>query len=261
VNEGEDNVSTEETERAHPAPCAFLVTALAAVLATSCSEAPTSPPFTRTVHRTAAVVVHDSLGAPAEGATVRLVAEFDSAGIAPVVIATTDADGVAVVVLAQGGWGVHGLASGSDQKVAGATFIVPGFTRPEIDTIVVRLVLHTPSVAQGRALLGNRTEHGGTIVACPPAPPVAVTDSSGGFVLDLLPLGRWTITMHHPGFRLGLADIDLTTPGDTLTVADVHLVSDPAVNARQVRAAGRVVGHLDGIFRAEVRTKRSGGKP
>ena len=87
-----------------------------------------------------------------------------------------------------------------------------------------------------------------------------MTDSSGAFVLDLLPLGRWTITMHHPGFGLGLANIDLSRPGDTLTVVDVHLVSDPALNARQVRAAEKVVGHLDGIFRAEVRTKRSGGK-
>ena len=217
---------------------ALFAMALAAVVAISCSEAPTGPPFARTVHRTTAIVVHDSLGAPAGGTAVRLVAEFDSAGLAPVVLATADAAGVASVVLAQGGWGVHGLASGSDQKVAGATFTVPGLTRPEIDTIVVRITLHTPSVARGRVLLGSGTNHAGTIVGCPPAPPVAVTDASGEFVLDLLPLGRWTITMHHPDFLLGLASIDITTPGDTLTVPDVQLSPGPAPTTLQRRASG-----------------------
>jgi hypothetical protein len=212
--------------------------ALAAVVASSCSEAPTGPLFTRTVHRTTAIVVQDSLGAPAGGAAVRLVAEFDSAGIAPVVLATSDAAGVASVVLAQGAWGVHGLASGGDPKVAGATFTVPGLARPEIDTIVVRITLHTPSVARGRVLLGSGTNHAGTIVGCPPAPPVAVTDASGEYVLDLLPLGRWTITMHHADFQLGLASIDITTAADTLEVADVQLSPGPVPTTPQRRASG-----------------------
>jgi hypothetical protein len=220
-----------------PTPGTLLAAALAAALVVSCSEAPTSPPSTHTVHRTTAVIVHDSLGTPAAGATVRLVATFDSAGTAPVFTGTTDAGGVASFVLAQGAWGVHGLAGTSDPKVAGATFIVPGLTRPEIDTIVVRITLHTPSVARGRVLLSSGTDHRGTIVGCPPAPPVAVTDSDGTFVLDLLPLGHWTITMHHPGYILGLANIDLTTPGDTLTVADVHLLPDPVPSARRMRTA------------------------
>jgi hypothetical protein len=230
---GEEAVAiprADDAGPAHPLSRAIFA-ALVAVLAISCSEAPTGPPITRTVHRTTAVVVHDSLGAPAEGATVRLVATFDSAGIAPVVIATADADGVASVVLAQGGWGVHGLASGGGQKVAGATFIVPGLVRPEIDTLVVRITLHTPSVAHGRVLLGAETEHRGTVVGCSPAPSVAVTDSTGAYALDLLPLGRWTITMYHPGFSLGLAYIDITIPGDTLTVANAHLVSEPTAIA------------------------------
>ena len=206
--------------------------ALAAVLALSCSSTPTGPRFTPTIHRTTAIVVHDSLGVPADGATVRLVAEFDSAGIAPVILVTTDVAGVASTVLAQGPWGVHALASGGFRMVAGASFIVPGSARPEIDTVLVRLTLHTASVARGRVLLAGRTEHGGTIVACPPSPEVIVTDSSGAFALDLLPLGRWTITSYQLGFRLGLANINLTAPGDTLTVADVHLVSHPIPNAR-----------------------------
>jgi len=212
----------------------LLAAVLVSVLVVSCS-APTDPPITRTIHRTVAVVVHDSLGTPAGAATVRLVAEFDSAGIAPVVIATADAAGVAKAVLAQGGWGVHALASGSAQQAAGARFTVPGPTRPEVDTIVVRLTLHTPSVARGRALLESAAEHRGTTVGCPPAPPVAITDATGAFFLDLLPLGHWTITMHHPGFRLGLAYIDVTTPGDTLTVADVRLVSVPPIPAQSNR--------------------------
>jgi hypothetical protein len=218
---------------------ALFATVLTAAVANSCSETPTGPPFTRTVHRTTGIVVHDSLGAPAGGTEVRLVAEFDSAGIAPVILATTDAAGVASVVLAQGGWGVHGLASGSDPKVAGATFTVPGLPRPEIDTIVVRITLHTPSVARGRVLVGSGTNHAGTIVGCPPAPSVAVTDASGEFVLDLLPLGHWTITMYHPGFRLGLAAIDITAAGDTLEVADVHLIPGPAATTQTLRAAAK----------------------
>jgi hypothetical protein len=211
---------------------AYVLAALATVLTVSCSEAPTGPPLTHTIRRATAVVVHDSLGTAAVGATVRLVAEFDSAGIAPVVLSATDSAGIAVATLAQGSWGVHALASGSVRNVAGATFSIPGLTRPEMDTIVVRLTLHTPSVAQGRVLLEARTTHGGTTVACPPAPPVEVTEPNGAYALDLLPLGHWTITMHHPGFLLGLADINLTAPGETLTVTDVHLIPGPVPIAR-----------------------------
>jgi hypothetical protein len=205
------------------APRAVCGAALVGMLPISCSESQTGPSLPHTIHRTTGIIVQDSLGAPVEGATVFLVAEFGSAGIATVVTATTDAAGVAVV-LAEGAWGVHGLSNGSRRRVAGATFVVQGVARPQVDTIVVRITLHTPSVVRGRVLLGSGADHGGTIVGCPPTPSVVVTDSSGAFVLDLLPLGRWTITMHHPGFRLGLARIDIAPPGDTLTVADVHLI-------------------------------------
>lgn len=213
--------------------CAVVAALLACVLTVSCSDAPTEPPVPPTVHRTVGIVVRDSLDTPAVGATVQAVAEFDSAGIAPVAYATTDGTGVATVVLAQGAWGVHALTTGGDPRVAGARFTVPGDTRPAIDTIVVRITLHTPSVARGRVLLASGTDHRGTIVGCPPAPSVAVTDPTGAFVLDLLPLGHWTITMHHAAYSLGLAPIEITAPGDTLTVADVQLDPSPVPATRR----------------------------
>ena len=194
--------------------------ALVAALLTSCGETSTGPSVARTIHRSTAVVVSDSLGVPAAGAAVQVVAEFDSAGLVPVVLATTDADGIASVVLTEGTWGVH--AKTNARIVAGATFTIPGKTRAGSDTVMVRITLHTASAARGRALLLT-TNHGGTVVGCPPAPSVSVTDSSGAYALRQLPLGHWTITMHHPGYALGLAEIDVTSPGDTVTVPDTHL--------------------------------------
>lgn len=196
-----------------------------AVLASSCAETPTSPTLAQFLRRSTAVVVRDSLGSPADGAAVQVVAEFDSAGIVPVALATTNADGVAMLVLAEGTWGVHARTNAS--TVAGATFTVPGKTRAKLDTVVVRLTLHTASVARGRALLPFGTNHKGTTVGCPPGPSISETDSSGVYVLDQLPLGHWTITMNHPGYLLGLAEIDVTTPGATVTAADTYLVPGP----------------------------------
>jgi hypothetical protein len=143
--------------------------------------------------------------------------------------------------------------------VAGATFIVPGLTRPAADTIVVRITLHTPSVARGRVLLPSGTDHAGTIVGCPPAPPVAVTAADGEYVLDLLPLGRWTITLYHSGFGLGLASIDITTPGDTLEVGDVHLSPGPVGNTPKLRIAER--GRQLTASRAESPASARSGSP
>src|SRR5437867_12766487 len=99
----------------------------------SCSKDP-SRPLPPILHRTVTVAVEDSLTAPVANAAVTLVADFDSAGFAPIVRATTDAKGIASAVLAQGPWGAYALDERSAPRVAGATFAVPGATRPNTDT-------------------------------------------------------------------------------------------------------------------------------
>jgi len=207
------------------------VVALWLALATGCSHAPNGPAPLPPLHRTSAVIVTDSLGQPAFDVRVRLVSQRDSAGFAFVVEGRSDAQGVFSAVLIEGQWGVHGLADLGSPTVAGATFEVPGRTRAEGDTIVVRIALHTPSLARGRVLLGGRSDHSGTVVDCPPAPTAMATDSTGSYTMLWLPPGHWTITLFHTGFRLGLAPIDVTTPGASLDVPDVLLISDPILNA------------------------------
>jgi hypothetical protein len=191
---------------------------LAAGMLVACAETetPTSPQ--PPLHRTVGLVVRDSLGAPITGASVVLVADLDSAGIARVVRATTNTLGLVSVVLGEGSWGAHALRAGGIPRAAGATFFVPGDTRPAADTLMVNLTIHTASAARGVVTLTGRGDHSGTVVACPPAEPPAVTDSTGAFSLGLLPLGRWTLTMYHPGFAFRVAPVTIPAPGDTVAV-------------------------------------------
>jgi hypothetical protein len=199
--------------------------ALATLILAGCDKSPTSPP-PPPLHRTVTVAVSDSLGAPAPGVDLWCVSEWDSAGFAQLRNATTDAGGNATFVLHEGDWGLHGRRPAT-RWVGGATFDVPGRTRPAIDTIVVRIGLHTAAWARGRVRLAGRTDHSGVVIDCPPVPSVVVTDISGTYTLDLLPLGHWTITMFATGFALGLAPIDVTTPGQTVLVPDKQLISSP----------------------------------
>ncbi|HET9328652.1 MAG TPA: hypothetical protein VFQ05_17950 [Candidatus Eisenbacteria bacterium] len=195
-----------------------------ATIVTGCSDEPTAPQSVVALHRTVRVVVTDSLGATAAGVAVRMVSEFDSAGIAYVVQGITDAQGAMQAVLIEGNWGVQGFLP---PRVAGATFAVPGRTRPPVDTIQVALELHRASVARGRARLTAHHNHSGIVIDCPPVPAAQVTDSTGTYVIPWLPVGHWTITMFAPGYRLGSAPIDVTVPGQSLGVPDVVLALGP----------------------------------
>lgn len=176
------------------------------------------------LRRTVTIVVRDSLGALAANRSLSATATFDSAGFVEVHTGVTDADGEVVLTLAEGGWAAYtGAASG----VAGSSFDVPGRERNPADTIAVRLTLSTPSTARGVVTLAGRTHHEGTIVSGTELFVLASTDSLGGYELDLLPPGHWTVTMFHLGFRVGLATANILAPGSVDTLAAVQLVSDP----------------------------------
>jgi len=202
------------------AACAAGLVALA-----SCSPSPTEPVRAPVVHRTVTVVVTDSLGAPAPNAADFWVAEFDSAGVAETRFDQTDAGGADLQVLAEGPWVVT-TAAAMSSRVAGASFVVSGASRALSDTQVVRLVLHTGSRASGAAKLAGRTEHSGTLVSALTGG-FAVTDSTGAWTMAELPLGRWTLTMFHFGFKLGVAQAVVTVPGSAVTVPTVTMLSDP----------------------------------
>lgn len=202
------------------AACAAGLVALA-----SCAESPVTPPPQPAAHRTVTVVVTDSLGAPVPNAADFWIAEFDSAGVAETRLAPTDVEGADLQVLAEGPWLVT-TAAAPPSRVAGSSFVVHGAERALADTQVVRLVLHTGSRASGMATLAGRSEHSGTLVSAATGG-FAVTDSTGAWTMDGLPLGRWTLTMFHFGFRLGIAQAVVTVPGSAVAVPTVRLISDP----------------------------------
>lgn len=204
----------------------FSLAVACAVLASaaSCSDSPVEPEPAPTVHRSVTVVLTDTLGAPATGASTLWVAGFDSAGVAESRSGTTDAGGAELQVLAAGPWFV--TAAAAPPFVAGASFTVSGAERALADTQVVRMVLVRGSRASGVATLAGRSEHGGTLVASE-AGAVTVTDSTGAWALDGLPPGRWAVTMFHLGFRLGLLQVTVTSPGSSVATPPVVLVSDP----------------------------------
>jgi hypothetical protein len=195
-----------------------------AVAMASCGRSPTEPVPPVTMHRTVTVLVRDSLGAPAADAGVFWVARFDSADIGETRFSRSDDDGVALQVLAEGPWVVTVTASSA--RVAGASFVVAGEWRAAADTQVVRLVLHAASRLTGSATLAGRGEHSGTLVSSE-AGVVAVTDSTGAWAMDGIPLGRWPLTMFHFGFAKGLTEAVVTIPGSVVVAPPVSMISSP----------------------------------
>lgn len=216
-------LSPRRPGRALPAMLAVLG-ALAAIMLAGCSESTKPRMNTPRMRRSATLVVRDSLGAPAANATVIASSAFDSAGFAIVEFGTTDVDGEAQFTLAEGGWGVHAAAT---TMVSGATFVVPGASRPPADTVAVRLTLHTPSSVRGVVTLAGRASHDGTVVSSSQLAGLSVTDVAGRYQLGGLPPGNWTITMAHVGFQLGIVTAHVAAPGSADSLAAVQLVSSP----------------------------------
>lgn len=194
----------------------------------ACSKSPTEPAPKPSAHRTVTAVVTDSLGAPIDGASLTWVSLTDSAGLLELRTASTDADGENLQVLREGGWIVGATTSGSGPRLraAGASFVVAGDWRAAADTQVVRLVVHTSAIASGTCTLAGRVDHSGTLVSGW-LPLVAATDADGHWALEGLPLGRWELTFEHFGFKLGIATVTVTTPGQNVAAPALQLLSDP----------------------------------
>lgn len=204
-------------------PCLALALALGA-----CAKSPTEPEVMPRVRRTVTVVLTDSLGAPLEGANLTWVSLTDSAGIAEIRTASTDADGENAQLLHEGGWMVGASAAGTGprSRAAGASLVVAGAYRAATDTQLVRLVAHTSAIASGTCTLAGRTDHSGTLVNAW-LPFLAATGSDGHWSIEGLPIGRWELVFEHFGFKVGSATAVVTTPGQNVTVPAVQLVSDP----------------------------------
>lgn len=195
--------------------------ALAAV--PSCSKSPTEPEPRPVVHRTVTAVLRDSLGNPLPSETLVWTSQFAVDGLITIFEASTDAEGECAVVLAEGGWCV---ATRPGPHSAGGSLVVSGPGRAASDTQLVRLIRHTSSRVTGTITLAGRVDHSGTIVT-PECGGLAVTDPSGTWIIDGLPLGRWQVNAYQLGFRPAVAIALVTTPGSVVSVPAVQLLSDP----------------------------------
>lgn len=195
---------------------------LSASVLSACSKSVTAPRERApqgAVHRTVSVALTDSLGQPLENTQVLWIAQFESAGIVPTVQVPTNAQGIASAVLAEGAWRVTAF---DGTRIGGASFPVSGSERAPADTQLVRLVAHTKSRANGIVHLVGQSNHEYTVVALDGGG-VDVTDSSGAFSFDMLPLGHWTLTFSHVGYQPVAVRVDVPAPGTTLELPIVFL--------------------------------------
>jgi hypothetical protein len=197
-----------------------------ALAAGSCGDSPTAPGGASAhppVYRSVTAVLRDSLGAPIEGASTRWISPVQANGLVEIRLAETHAGGVDSQLLWDGVWTVvASFGSGA----SGAQFTVAGPERAESDTQQVDLVGHTASSASGTCVIAGRTDHSGTFVSGL-FPGVAVTGADGAWSLAGIPLGHWTVTMQHAGYKTGIVSLDVTAPGSAIAAPTVRLDSDP----------------------------------
>jgi hypothetical protein len=190
--------------------------ALPTLLLAGCSAERTGGLAPVTVERASAVMVRDSLGAVVFGATVFAI-RLD----APVVVlGLTDGSGIAHFTLAEGRWAVSTSVSPATGPVqaAGGTGEVRGRASGVPDTVLFRLRLAPQSVAFGNVTLAGRLDHSGTIVSIVELPGLSSTDVRGAWHLAALPPGLWTGSATHAGFKVGVFDVIVPAPADTIAL-------------------------------------------
>lgn len=168
----------------------------------------------------------DSLGISLVDADLTATSLFAVDGFALTMYTTTDADGEALLQLLPGAWIV--TARAGDGHVAGTqATILAAHLDP--DTVLVRLEAHSPSRIEGYARLAGRSDHRGilvTAIGIDTAP--AVTDSSGAYAIDHVPLGNWSLFFGALGFADAFTFVTVTLPASTVAAPDIELISSPA---------------------------------
>lgn len=197
----------------------FLASLATLALCPGCTT-PTDPRPAATVHRTVTFAVTDSLGAAAPNVDVAVTTP-DSAGVRAHVSLTTDAAGHCTIALRQGSAFVH--AAGTANQVAGSSVRVPGTDRALADTLLVNLALHTASRASGVVMLQAKSDPSGTFVSVNGFPALAITDSTGAYLVAGLPPGHWSVGFAHRGYADAFTAIDVVQPASQLSIPAVLL--------------------------------------
>jgi hypothetical protein len=171
-------------------------------------------------------VLTDSLGTSLADADLVATSLFAVNGFALATYATTNTDGEALLQLLPGAWIVSARAL--DGRVAGSqALILDPSAHP--DSVLVRLVAHTPSRIEGHARLAGRTDHRGILVtAIGIDAGAAVTDSTGAYAVDDVPPGTWTLFFGSLGFSDGFTVVTVPLPASTVIAPDIELISSPA---------------------------------
>lgn len=215
-------------------PCAAVLAALAAITlpaTTGCGgKRPTAPPAAVSTPRPVGIALTDSLGDPISDASVAATSLFDVNGFAMVLATRTDADGEAELQMRPGPWIVSARAADGRVAAGQAVILAPP---PNPDSVLVRLIAHTPSRIEGHARLLGRDDHRGILVSAVGLDgALAVTDSSGAYTIEHVPLGQWSLFFGFMGFGDNFTTVTVTAPGSTVIAPDVELLSAPAPGPR-----------------------------
>ncbi len=200
------------------------LTGLAAAILAGCAKHPTAslpriPAGAPT--RSVGVLVTDSLGTPAAGVQVTCLSSGIETDPDILGFQGTNAQGVAGFTAYANTttfWTDGALVAAGTPPVPVAVSASPIRAASGSDTVLVRLVLHTSSVAQGTLLITGASHHDGTSVYALNLPTSATTDSAGHWTIAGLAPGHWSFLALHPGHAMVPITIDVPAPGSTVTV-------------------------------------------
>ena len=145
-----------------------------------------------------------------------------SAVAAPSRSAVTDARGrFAFTNVSPGTYLLTGIAQNHIAGVVRAT--VKPLATTALDTTFVDIAMMPTGKFYGTVTLENATNHQSTVVYVDGSSYVAVTNAAGGYLIEGVPVGNWTVRGTHPGYLDRSVNGSITAAGDSIPLASFQL--------------------------------------
>ena len=120
--------------------------------------------------------------------------------------------------------GTYVLTGIAENHIAGVVrATVKPLTTTALDTTFVDIAMMPTGKFYGTVTLENATNHQSTVVYVDGSSYVAVTNAAGGYVIEGVPVGSWTVRGTHPGYLDRSVNGSIAAAGDSILLTSFQL--------------------------------------